>query len=68
MGLGSGLGPGLGLGAGLGLRLGLGLGPGLGRAGPAFTAACAPRQGPEDGDRRHRQLLEAVSALSGRKR
>ncbi|XP_040428027.1 U3 small nucleolar RNA-associated protein 14 homolog A isoform X1 [Cygnus olor] len=25
-------------------------------------------QGPEDGDRRHRQLLEAVSALSGRKR
>ncbi|XP_035397326.1 U3 small nucleolar RNA-associated protein 14 homolog A isoform X2 [Cygnus atratus] len=25
-------------------------------------------EGPEDGDRRHRQLLEAVSALSGRKR
>uniref|UniRef100_A0A493TMP9 Uncharacterized protein n=1 Tax=Anas platyrhynchos platyrhynchos TaxID=8840 RepID=A0A493TMP9_ANAPP len=34
---------------------------------PALSPSPPPRPGP-DGDRRHRQLLEAVSALSGRKR
>lgn len=40
----------------------------LGRAGPGSVTVSASWQGQEDGERRHRQLLEAVSSLSGRKR
>ncbi|XP_065585878.1 U3 small nucleolar RNA-associated protein 14 homolog A [Cyrtonyx montezumae] len=49
-------------------RAGLGSGLGLTPSGPAPVTVCVARQEAEDGERRHRQLLEAVSALTGRKR
>lgn len=41
---------------------------GITRSGPAPVTVCPVRQEQEDGERRHQQLLEAVSALTGRKR
>lgn len=46
----------------------MGSGLGLTRSGPAPLTVCPVLREQEDGERRHQQLLEAVSALTGRKR